>query len=122
MRISDWSSDVCSSDLLGGTCAGGAVHNELRACGELTEAIGQLGDGDVHRGGDLPGLVLVGVADVEHEGRIFRTDAGGEVGGGDLSVHVTVLLRSGRLERWYPWGYGTATPMGITTVRRKAST
>src|SRR3546814_14914841 len=32
MRISDWSSDVCSSDLTGGCWHGGTVHVSLGCC------------------------------------------------------------------------------------------
>src|SRR3546814_2576851 len=58
MRISDWSSDVCSSDLLAGERGHGVLQGALQALGV---AVGQHVDvdGDVH-------AVAVGV---EHAGR-----------------------------------------------------
>src|SRR3546814_1106194 len=56
MRISDWSSDVCSSDLL--VAALGHPGDVLaRPLGLETEAH----RGDAERAGDLPDLVEVGV-------------------------------------------------------------
>src|SRR3546814_14646190 len=40
MRISDWSSDVCSSDLIGLGLIGGSFARALRAAGEVERIVG----------------------------------------------------------------------------------
>src|SRR3546814_12622338 len=59
MRISDWSSDVCSSDLLGAIGGGDALNlHEVRAVAEkraIERAMGQAG-GNLTRVADLLGV------------------------------------------------------------------
>ena len=77
---------------LGGSGTCGAVDDELAVSRELPEALGQVGERDVHRSRDAPRIVLVRVADVEHERAVVSVEALCQLLGGDLSEHL-VLLR-----------------------------
>src|SRR3546814_8560206 len=82
MRISDWSSDVCSSDLVGGGQAVGVVLDPeaLSVAAELAQHLaqraGRLGlgsvdpDADVLDRGSLLGLAQVGRARQQHEAAV----------------------------------------------------
>src|SRR3546814_2581809 len=100
MRISDWSSDVCSSDLLGRAARvlqalapvngfGGAFFGQLRALALLVELVAQLGGGELE---DRLVVVVIGdhavdrlLGAVEHLG-VLRGLAGVAVAG--LGEHV----------------------------------
>src|SRR3546814_20984476 len=84
MRISDWSSDVCASDLVGGAagrtrgadhvdCTGIALHAWLDAYADPAFAIS----------GNTPGLQALG-----HLGRPFVRDRKSVVKGKSVSVRV----------------------------------
>src|SRR3546814_19226597 len=102
MRISDWSSDVCSSDLGAAQLLGGALpaapgrrlDSELVRAGEALllredrQALGVerggegLGDGD-HLGG-ISGAVVAPVDEREGQGRrLRRVEVGGQAGIGN---------------------------------------
>src|SRR3546814_18055096 len=77
MRISDWSSDVCSSDLVAGGAGRDAVADQPALVLEAEhERLGARGHD--HGPGPVGGLGGVRVADPDAEG------AGGEVDAGDL--------------------------------------
>src|SRR3546814_1291230 len=70
MRISDWSSDVCSSDLACGNLDGTLVNALLHHCaGRLSGIGGVARPGIVHRiDKDTSGLLVVAKTDPAHEG------------------------------------------------------
>src|SRR3546814_6950985 len=82
MRISDWSSDVCSSDLLAALAFHAGLVGGFRAVGLLVRAaaafVVRLGFVGIHE------AVLVGVDLVEHPGLVGV--GGVDIGARDLAV------------------------------------
>src|SRR3546814_11712306 len=118
MRISDWSSDVCSSDL----AEGAAVVAALLHLDEGARAFGEAGDelrrGLLHRHDVVHGdarrlrikktlraqllLVAEHAVDLGHGGEALRVDLGRAAGDDDLRVGVLAPRLADRLARLAP--------------------
>src|SRR3546814_20454038 len=112
MRISDWSSDVCSSDLLSQQLAvvGGVTEEQLGALGPLEVQVGGVLPGEADAAMDLDvlgggvevrlGAVGLGQAGDRGElvvelGRAPGGVVGGRLGRLDLEEHVGALVLDG---------------------------
>jgi len=84
---------VESVDRFGGQDAVGptAVGDHLGVLGELVEPVGQLVQGDRHGAGDVPGLVLLARAHVDHDQLVARVEAPTELGCVDRLERVAGL-------------------------------
>src|SRR3546814_17373682 len=92
MRISDWSSDVCSSDLQGWRVANEAVGPECRHADVVHD-----GDARAHeetRGGEAPGMQAAEGGDENTEAHHEDADQRGDQGPADI-----VSDRDGSLHR-----------------------
>src|SRR3546814_1619362 len=93
MRISDWSSDVCSSDLSPvGEAGGGVDHHRCRVDGRDEAAYGSL-----VLAHDRVGVLAAVLADVTDRGLDVGDHRGGDVEGEELLRPV--LLRGGKESR-----------------------
>src|SRR3546814_14869362 len=94
MRISDWSSDVCSSDLADVVAAGGRHDDRIGARRlDLAEHGGALEAADVgagdERGGDRGVIGGRGGVHLLHRGgELFRREAGGKIGSASCRERV----------------------------------
>src|SRR3546814_5428093 len=101
MRISDWSSDVCSSDLQRGVLVG---HRQQRL--ELSEAaLGAPVLGQFHRGArELAVLFELGFEQLEQRERIGRR-------AGKTGQHLAVLAQAAHLARVRSEEHTSGTPV-----------
>src|SRR3546814_18420439 len=110
MRISDWSSDVCSSDLLVGLAVGTTVENSGTIAGESNDGVRLIGGGSVTNSGTISGTGRAdadGVSMYAYEGKasedygaLVTNDAGDAIegerfginlsGGGDVDPKIVV--------------------------------
>src|SRR3546814_1195396 len=109
MRISDWSSDVCSSDLLEAAAeALGMTDDELRDALHDGQTIAELADA---AGVDLEGIVDALVA--AHQEHLAEAVADGHLGqaqadetAADLDERVAALIEGERHDRPFAGGPG----------------
>src|SRR3546814_14426996 len=96
MRISDWSSDVCSSDLLVGLAVGTTVENSGTIAGESNDGVRLIGGGSVTNGGTISGAGRAdadGISMYAYEGQasedyaaLVTNAAGGAIAGERFGV------------------------------------
>src|SRR3546814_21143571 len=92
MRISDWSSDVCSSDLLDGPFAKGSNRFGIVTDGAFTGSIANSGEITIE-GNNSGGIVANGplTGSLKNDGKVTVTgDNSVGIGVGDVSGDVTV--------------------------------
>src|SRR3546814_16615962 len=113
MRISDWSSDVCSSDLLVGLAVGTTVENSGTIAGESNDGVRLIGGGSVTNGGTISGAGRAdadGISMYAYEGQasedyaaLVNNAAGGVIAGRSEERRVGKACVRPCRTRWSPY-------------------